>query len=145
MVVFPPSRQPSAVSSTVHEARSMNQHSALQTSTRSPINHRPQHHHLPPSGDGRKTPTQLDFHPFDTETSSVIGRAAQFHDFERQLQENRAKVRAAALKSADLSVNLDDIDDALPLPEVHQRSIHIPTRTRYLQISYHTRLQYPRR
>ncbi|KAI9779027.1 MAG: hypothetical protein M1816_003775 [Peltula sp. TS41687] len=76
-------------------------------------------------------PSQPEFHhPFDSETSSVIGgRGAQFHDFEKQLQENRARVRAAALKNADLSVNLDDIDDSLPLPDIHQRSIHIPTRT----------------
>lgn len=108
----------------------MNQHSALQTSRLSPATHRHQHYHSPPRAGRQTTPTQLDFHLRETEASSVIGRGGQFHDFEKQLQENRARVRAAALRNADLSIDLDDIDDALPLPDLHQHSIHIPTRTR---------------
>lgn len=101
------------------------EHPALQTPRPSPVTHR-----HPLSRDGRQTPNHPTSHAVETETSSVIGRGGQFQDFEKQLQENRAKLRAAALNNADLSVDLDDIDDALPLPDLQQRSIHIPTRTR---------------
>lgn len=100
----------------------MNQFPALQSPRLPAAIHHP--------AEGRQTPTQVDFRFFEPEVPSPVNRGVQVHDFEQQLQENRARARAAALQRQDLAVNLEDVEDALPLPDLHRHAIHIPTRTR---------------
>ncbi len=70
---------------------------------------------------------------FDPPPNSTVAATGDVHDWERQLQENRSRARAASITSnrTDMTITLDELDEPAARPaNVRHRAMHVPTRTR---------------
>ena len=111
-----------SVNGTTRDSRLMHSYSAPQSPNLGPVMHR--------SREDRQTPNQFDIRALDAQPSPPSSRGVHVHDFEHQLEENRSRARSVASQRSDLMLGLDEIDDTPPLPDLQQRAIHIPLRTR---------------